>query len=145
MAAEDLSGFYNFKMHARLHKSTASACGGRFRSVGPHRRGRSGPGARGVRRPRWSQISRWVAVVLDFLGIPHDGNGFSRKIPSRRSQLKDGGSNAYGTITGEIPARAPADSSINHLDWELGKPRALSFPAIGTKFGGNVATKESAF
>jgi hypothetical protein len=82
--------FDNFKIHARLHKLNRE----RLRRAIPQLWARIEEGdqdlAREVSQAALVSNLALVAAVLDFLGIPHDGNGFFEKDTIAAEQLKDG-------------------------------------------------------
>lgn len=64
----------------------------------------------------------FVAAALDFLEIPHDGNGFFDKDDATREKLREGWQKrVYERFNDEFPEELVL-LYINHLDWELNKP-----------------------
>ena len=66
-----------------------------------------------------------VVDVLDFLEIPHDGNGFFDKDASADERLQDGW---QGKVMAEFSGKHPEDLLllyVNHLDFELGEPQEV--------------------
>ena len=67
----------------------------------------------------------FVVETLDYLKIPHDGNGFFDKEASLNGRLADGWrEDALAKFRGERP-EALVLLYINHLDWELGAPETV--------------------
>lgn len=120
--------FDNFKMHARLHKLNRE----RLRRAIPQLWARIEEGdqdlAREVSQAALVSNLALVAVVLDFLGIPHDGNGFFEKDTIAAEQLKDGWQQRVWDEYREKYPPALLLLYINHLDWELGNPSAPFIP-----------------
>ena len=65
-----------------------------------------------------------VVDVLNFLEIPHDGNGFFDKEGSVKEQLTEGWQKRVLDHFGAKHPKPLLLLYINHLDWELGKPAA---------------------
>ncbi len=65
-----------------------------------------------------------VADVLDFLEIPHDGNGFFDKDGSAKDQLTEGWPRRVLDHFQDKYPKSLILLYINHLDWELGEPSA---------------------
>ena len=64
----------------------------------------------------------FVAGALDFLEIPHDGNGFFDKDDATREKLGEGWQKrVFDRFKDEFPEELVL-LYINHLDWELNKP-----------------------
>ncbi len=65
-----------------------------------------------------------VADVLDFLEIPHDGNGFFDKDGTAKDQLTGGWQQRVSEHFRDKYPKPLILLYINHLDWELGEPSA---------------------
>ena len=65
-----------------------------------------------------------IVDVLDFLEIPHDGNGFFDKDGSAKDQLTDGWPRRVLDHFQDKYPKSLILLYINHLDWELGEPSA---------------------
>lgn len=66
----------------------------------------------------------FIVAALDFLGIPHDGNGFFDKDAEASEKLVDGWqARLYEEFRQKYP-EALVLLYINHLEWEMGEPTA---------------------
>jgi hypothetical protein len=116
--------FDSFKVRARLGKLNRE----HLRKAAPHLWERLQQGdedlAREVAQGVLVSNLAFVVVVLDFLGIPHDGAGFFEKEGSAAEKLTQGWQQR---VFEEFRERYPQSLVllyINHLDWELAKPSA---------------------
>jgi hypothetical protein len=116
--------FDSFKVHARLGKLNRE----RLRKATPHLWERLQEGDEELARELAQGVLvsnlTFVIEVLDFLEIPHDGNGFFDKEGLAAEKLNEGW---QSRVFEEFRARYPESLVllyINHLDWELTKPDA---------------------
>ena len=116
------------KVHAGLHKLNRE----RLRKAVPRLREQLANANQDLARDlaQGILVSNLAVVidVLDFLEIPHDGNGFFDKEGSAKDQLTDGWQQRVADHFRETYPKALILLYINHLDWELGEPSA---PFIG--------------
>jgi len=65
-----------------------------------------------------------VVEALDFLEIPHDGNGFFDKDAEASEKLVDGWQSRLFEALREKYPESLVLLYINHLEWEMGEPTA---------------------
>ncbi len=66
-----------------------------------------------------------IVDVLDFLEVPHDGNGFFDKDDEAKERLTEGW---QGRVLAEFGERYPEPLLllyVNHLEWEMNEPEEV--------------------
>jgi len=114
--------FDNFKIRAGVSKLNRE----KLRKVGPAFWSRIEAGdselAKEIAQAVLVSHLDFVAAALDFLEIPHDGNGFFDKDDATREKLGEGWQRrVHDRFKDEFPEELVL-LYINHLDWELNKP-----------------------
>ena len=117
--------FDTFKVHARLNKLNRE----RLRKASPRLWERLQEGdedlAREIAQGVLVSNLAFVVEVLDFLEIPHDGDGFFDKDGAAAEKLTEGWQKrVFEEFRAALSRKPLILLYINHLDWELAKPDA---------------------
>ena len=120
--------YETLKVHAGLHKLNRERLRKAVPRLWEQLEGASQDLARDLAQGVLVSNLSMVADVLDFLEIPHDGNGFFDKEGSAKDQLSEGWQQRVADSFREKYPKSLILLYINHLDWELGEPTA---PFVG--------------
>ncbi len=121
-ALKTFSVYENFKVRSRLGKLNRQ----RLRRAAPKLWQRIAAGDEDLARDFAQAVLvsniDLVVDVLDFLEIPHDGNGFFDKDADPGAKLSDGWRQKVFDEFRQRRGEALVLFYINHLGWEIGKP-----------------------